>query len=144
MNESKKHIKWADIYICAAAISDFKVKEISNKKIKKTESLTLNLIKNIDVLKEITKLNNKPFCVGFAAEDKENLKKNAISKLVDKKLDIIAANDINVALDTNVNQLNLFDKNGFKSLPLSSKANQAFLLLDHISKLFKEKNEQSN
>ena len=48
-----------------------------------------------------------------------------------------------MALDTDVNQLNLFDKNGFKSLPLSNKTNQAFLLLKHISKLFKEKNEQS-
>ena len=75
LNESKKNIKWADIFICAAAISDFKVKKISTTKIKKSDSLSLNLIKNIDVLKEITKLKNKPFCVGFAAEDKENLKK---------------------------------------------------------------------
>jgi phosphopantothenoylcysteine synthetase/decarboxylase len=64
--------------------------------------------------------------------------------LVEKKLDLIAANDIHVALDTDVNQLNLLDKNGFKSLPLSSKSNQAFLLLKHICKLFKEKNEQSH
>ena len=54
------------------------------------------------------------------------------------------SNDIDVALGTDVNQLNLFDKNGFKSLTLSNKTNQAFLLLKHISKLFKEKNEQSN
>lgn len=141
LNESKKNIKWADIFICAAAISDFKVKKISNKKIKKSESLTIDLIRNIDVLKEITKLKNKPFCVGFAAEDKENLKKNAASKFVDKKLDLIAANVIDVALDTDSNQLSLFDKNGFKLLPLSDKNNQAFLLLNHISKLFRKKNE---
>jgi len=144
LNESKKNIKWADIFICAAAISDFKVKKVSSTKIKKSDSLSLDLIRNIDVLKEITKLKNKPFCVGFAAEDKENLEKNAAKKLLEKKLDLIAANDINVALDTDVNQLSLFDKNGFKSLPLSSKSNQAFLLLKHISELFKEKNEQSH
>jgi phosphopantothenoylcysteine decarboxylase/phosphopantothenate--cysteine ligase len=142
--ECKKNIKWADIFICAAAISDFKVKKISNGKIKKTDSLSLELIKNIDVIKEITKDKNRPFCVGFAAEDKENLKINAARKLVDKKLDLIAANVIDVALGTEVNQLNLFDKNGFKSLPLSNKTNQAFLLLKHISNLFKEKNEQLN
>ena len=85
-----------DIVIMCAAVSDYKPKMTSIQKIKKGESLTLELEKTVDILLELGK--NKPskqYLVGFAAES-ENLKENAKEKLEKKNLDMVIANDIKV------------------------------------------------
>ena len=84
-----------DIAIFTAAVADFKVSHQQKEKIKKTENLTLNLEKNIDILNYVSNHNSmRPRIVlGFASET-SNLEKNAIEKLKNKNCDWIIANDI--------------------------------------------------
>ena len=84
-----------DVTIFAAAVSDFKVNKIKEKKIKKRENLKINLEKNIDILNFISHHNSmRPkLVIGFAAET-NNLNENARMKLKDKNCDWIIANDV--------------------------------------------------
>ena len=85
----------ADIFIGVAAVADYKPVSALNQKIKKTGSntLTLNLVQNQDILKTVASLENRPFTVGFAAET-ENVIEYARTKLTAKKLDMIVANNV--------------------------------------------------
>lgn len=81
-----------DIFIGTAAVADYRVKDICGKKIKSNhDTLNLTLIKNPDILAEVSLLENKSFTVGFALET-ENLIENARKKLQTKQLDMIIAN----------------------------------------------------
>ena len=83
-----------DCVIMSAAVADYKVKNVSAQKIKKSaESWTLELVKNPDILKELGKLKTSQILIGFAAET-ENLIDYANKKLVEKNLDFIVANDV--------------------------------------------------
>jgi phosphopantothenoylcysteine decarboxylase/phosphopantothenate--cysteine ligase len=85
----------SDVIIMSAAVADYKVKEVSNQKIKKIEnSISLDLIKNVDILYELGKIKTHQFLVGFALET-ENLIDNAKAKLKKKNLDLIIANTTN-------------------------------------------------
>lgn len=84
----------ADIVIKSAAVADYKPKTYSTQKIKKgNDDLSLELIKDNDILKELGSLKDKQILVGFAAES-QNLRENALGKLERKNLDYIVANDI--------------------------------------------------
>jgi len=86
-----------DVFIAAAAVADYRPAQVAPQKIKKTadDSITLELIKNPDIVAHIAALAAKPFTVGFAAES-EHLLAHAQQKLVRKNLDVIIANDISV------------------------------------------------
>lgn len=88
-----EHLPDCDVFIGCAAVADFRAKEIATQKIKKGMLTDLKLEKNIDILQEIGKRQDKPFLVGFAAES-ENLIENAKAKLLQKNLDMVVANDI--------------------------------------------------
>jgi len=82
------------IYISTAAVADYRVAEVAAQKIKKTaDSLTLQLVKNDDIISLVAAHPSRPYVVGFAAET-ENLDDNARAKLVQKNLDMIVANDV--------------------------------------------------
>ncbi len=85
----------ADIAIFSAAVADFKINKKNQDKIKKHESLTINLEKNIDILNYVSNHNSmRPkLVIGFAAETND-LDKNAITKLKNKNCDWIIANDV--------------------------------------------------
>ena len=84
----------ADCVIMSAAVADYRVKNISAQKIKKSaENLTLELVKNPDILKEIGALKKNQILVGFAAET-QNILEYARKKLVEKNLNFIVANDV--------------------------------------------------
>jgi phosphopantothenoylcysteine decarboxylase/phosphopantothenate--cysteine ligase len=86
-----------DIFIACAAVADYKVDNISEQKLKKQgDNLQLTLIQNPDILKSVAFLDNPPFTLGFAAET-QNLEFYAKSKLEQKKLNMIAANDVSNA-----------------------------------------------
>ena len=83
-----------DAVIMSAAVADFRVKNPSAQKIKKTsDTLTLELVKNPDILRELGTLKKSQVLVGFAAET-QNLLEYANKKLVEKNLDFIVANDV--------------------------------------------------
>ncbi|MGQ4005958.1 bifunctional phosphopantothenoylcysteine decarboxylase/phosphopantothenate--cysteine ligase CoaBC [Francisellaceae bacterium CB300] len=85
--------KNADIFIGCAAVADYKIKEKFDNKIKKTsdENLTLEFVKNPDVLANCKKAYPNIFAIGFAAES-ENIIEYAKTKLVKKNLNMIVAN----------------------------------------------------
>ena len=94
--EVKNHFETSDALIMCAAVADYRVENPSNKKIKKEkkETLNLTLVKNNDILKEVSKLKkDNQIIIGFCAES-EDLLNNAKQKLSSKKLDFIVANDI--------------------------------------------------
>ena len=102
-----------DVAIFCAAVGDFKVKKISENKIKKNNDLKLDFEKNIDILKLISKNNNKPkLVIGFSAET-NNLFSNSEQKLLNKGCDWIIANDvskIDIGFDSDFNEVSIFYK----------------------------------
>ena len=96
-----------DAVIMAAAVSDYRVKNIAPQKIKKdSETLTLELVKNPDILKELGQRKKNQLLVGFAAET-QNVIDYAKNKIAEKNLDFIVANDVSkegagFAVDTNI------------------------------------------
>tara|TARA_B100001175_G_C19497478_1_gene636151 strand:- start:1301 stop:2500 length:1200 start_codon:yes stop_codon:yes gene_type:complete len=105
----------ADVAIFSAAVSDYKVKNYNNEKLKKKENLNLDLIKNIDILANISKHNSlRPkLTIGFAAETSD-LIKNSLKKLEEKNCDWIVANDVSdksIGFDSEDNKVSIFYKN---------------------------------
>ena len=113
-NETIKNLP-ADVAVFSAAVSDYKVKNYKNEKIKKKEDLNLDLIKNIDILANISKHNSlRPkLTIGFAAET-NNLINNSLKKLEEKNCDWIVANDVSdksIGFDSDENQVSIFYNN---------------------------------
>lgn len=124
-----------DVFMAVAAVADYSPTQISTQKIKKSEdTLTLNLLKNKDILADVASLPNPPFCVGFAAET-ERVIEHATQKRIAKKLPLIAANDVSIAMGQDHNQVTLIDDAGVHPLPLASKPEVAYLILQHLSRL---------
>ncbi|MFZ7129069.1 bifunctional phosphopantothenoylcysteine decarboxylase/phosphopantothenate--cysteine ligase CoaBC [Avibacterium avium] len=130
-----------DIFIGCAAVADYRVAQIAEQKMKKTadsDTLTLELVKNPDIIAAVAALNeNRPFVVGFAAET-QNVAQYAQDKLVRKNLDLICANDVSNGQGFNGddNQLHLFWRNGSVQLPRSSKKDLAVELAQQIVERF--------
>jgi len=131
-----KNLRAASILVMAAAVSDFRPRGTSPEKIKKSRAdLSLPLELNPDILAEAGKRKGKRSIVGFAAET-ESLLANAQKKLVEKNLDLIAANDVSrpgagFAVDTNI--VKLIDRSGkVEDLPLLEKEELAHRILDRI------------
>lgn len=96
-NEVLKRFGESDIVIKSAAVADYKPKNYSNQKIKKKENdLELIFTRDNDILMELGKIKENQILIGFAAES-QNLKENALSKLMRKNLDYIVANDISAS-----------------------------------------------
>lgn len=86
-----------DIFIATAAVADYRVAEVAEHKIKKAgDELNVSLVKNPDIVATIAGQEKRPFMVGFAAET-QNVEEYAAGKLVAKKLDMIACNDVSRA-----------------------------------------------
>ena len=83
-----------DIFIATAAVADYRVAQVAEHKIKKAgDELNVSLIKNPDIVATIAQQQKRPFMVGFAAETR-NVEEYAAGKLIAKKLDMIACNDV--------------------------------------------------
>ena len=114
--ETQKNLP-ADVAIFSAAVSDFKIKEQSKKKIKKKDYLNLSLERNIDILNYVSNHNSlRPkLVIGFAAETND-IDNNAKNKLLDKNCDWIVANDVSkksIGFNADLNEVRIFykDKN---------------------------------
>ena len=131
-----------DIVIKAAAVADYRVKNVSDQKIKKNEAeLTLVLEKNPDILKELGEMKQPhQTLVGFAAET-QNLLQYAKGKLEKKNLDMIVANDVSkpqAGFNVDTNLIKLLKRDGsIEELPLMSKKELAYIILDRVMKLRK-------
>tara|TARA_B100001996_G_scaffold96507_1_gene72301 strand:+ start:260 stop:1474 length:1215 start_codon:yes stop_codon:yes gene_type:complete len=137
-----KKISSTDIFISAAAVADFRVQQISEHKIKKSQDVNELIIeKTPDILFSVSELYDAPFTVGFAAET-EDLESNAQKKMHLKNLDMIAANQVGdgIGIDSEENALTVFWKTGSKQLPLTSKTKLARKLIKIIASQYNEKN----
>jgi phosphopantothenoylcysteine decarboxylase/phosphopantothenate--cysteine ligase len=102
--------KDADLFVGAAAVADYRATEVAREKIKKkADRLSLDLMRNDDILVRVRAAQPALFMVGFAAET-EKLEQHAREKLEKKKLDLIAANWVGGgrAFDRDDNQLSVF------------------------------------
>ncbi len=130
----------ADVLIMAAAVADYMPKVTATQKIKKSAGgLTLEVVKTPDIIAEV---KGKFLKIGFAAET-EDLITNASKKLVNKKLDLIVANDVTAkdsGFGADTNKVVIIDKNGNQEdLPLMTKREVADKILDKVGKLLKGK-----
>ena len=127
-----------DVIIKAAAVSDYKSSGKKTNKIKKSaKSISLELTKTKDILKEIGNNKNGTFLVGFAAES-ENVSENSEKKLKSKNLDLIVANDIKkegAGFGTDTNIVKIISKDGKKfDLPLMAKEKLGHEILNFVVK----------
>lgn len=135
----------SQIVIKAAAVADYRVKNVADHKIKKNdEELTLVLEKNPDILKELGQKKQKgQVLVGFAAET-QNLIQYAQSKLEKKNLDMIVANDVSkpqAGFNVDTNLIKLLKRDGsIEELPLMSKKDLAYIILNHVMKIYHQHN----
>ena len=133
----EKNITNCDIFVSVAAVSDFIAKKLSSKKIKSEDISKLELEKNVDIIKKISE-NYKVFSIGFAAETSE-LKENALKKLKEKKLSVIAANKVSFTegIDAETNSITLFWGDGKeKTLSLKNKKDLAIEFVEEISNIY--------
>lgn len=127
------------IFIATAAVADYRIKEQAPQKIKKTaDNLTLELVKNPDILATISHENPNIFTVGFAAET-QDVESYAKAKLVSKNLDMIACNDVSrsdIGFGSDDNAMTVFFKNKEQSVKLekATKEKIAEQLADLIGK----------
>ncbi len=132
-----ENISRADVAILCAAVADFSPCEYSEEKIKKgkSDTLTLRMKRNMDILETVGTLSDKPFLVGFAAESTDVLK-NANEKMVRKNCDMLCANDITAAgcgFAAETNRLHVFIRDGGEQeIPLASKNEVASGVLNII------------
>ncbi|MCP4878437.1 MAG: bifunctional phosphopantothenoylcysteine decarboxylase/phosphopantothenate--cysteine ligase CoaBC [Gammaproteobacteria bacterium] len=125
-----------DLFIACAAVSDYRVDQTAQHKLKKSaDTMSLQLVPNADILTAVSALEERPFCVGFAAETRD-LEKYAMQKLEKKKLDMIAANKVgdgSSGFETDFNQLEVFWRDGHHSIERASKPEIAKQLIDLIA-----------
>ena len=135
MNAVNQHVADTDIFIAAAAVSDYRPVQCASEKIKKTsDSLTLALSRTTDILATVAARAPRPFVVGFAAET-QNVERNALAKLEGKRLDMIAANQVgdNLAFDCEDNALTVYWPGGKQDLGRAPKRQLAAALVSLIA-----------
>ncbi|MCG3726934.1 bifunctional phosphopantothenoylcysteine decarboxylase/phosphopantothenate--cysteine ligase CoaBC [Vibrio cincinnatiensis] len=130
-----EHAASCDIFIGCAAVADYRPERIAEHKIKKTDqnsTLSITMVKNPDIVASVAALTEqRPFTVGFAAETQE-VEKYARSKLANKNLDMICANDVSIegqGFNSNNNALTVYWHDGAQALLLTSKRELARALM---------------
>lgn len=131
-----EHYDDVTIAICAAAVADYRPKDVSDQKIKKTSNdLSIAFVKNKDILLSLGIKKKNQFLVGFALET-ENEVKNALGKLEKKNLDAIvlnSLNDVGAGFGQATNKITFIDKNSsIKTFELKTKAAVANDILSEI------------
>ncbi|RJX18136.1 MAG: bifunctional phosphopantothenoylcysteine decarboxylase/phosphopantothenate--cysteine ligase CoaBC [Ammonifex sp.] len=126
----------ADVVIMCAAVSDYRAKTPSPKKVKKeVREMVLEFVQNPDILEELGRLKRHQLLIGFAAED-DNILEHARRKLEAKNLDMVVANLIaqegaGFEADTNIVKI-LFRNGRFLELPRMDKYEVAQRLMDMV------------
>ena len=131
-------VEGADIFIAAAAVADYRPAKVAEQKIKKKDDdISIQLVKNPDIVATVAALPDRPLTVGFAAET-ENLEHYATQKLHKKNLDLVIANDVSdtaIGFNSDHNRVLLVQADGSKELPIMNKNLLASKLIEHIAAL---------
>ncbi|WP_313144402.1 bifunctional phosphopantothenoylcysteine decarboxylase/phosphopantothenate--cysteine ligase CoaBC [Stenotrophomonas sp.] len=130
----------ADIYIGAAAVSDYTPRQVAAQKLKKTadsQSLVIELVRTPDILAEVAaQTQSLKLVVGFAAET-HDVEKYARGKLIDKRLDLVIANQVGISgggFESDNNAATAFWQDGEQVFPATSKRELAEQLLALIAR----------
>lgn len=127
-NAVQKHLEPGMLFIGAAAVADYRVENSALTKIKKQKNgtITLNLLKNPDILSWVAASGKARLTIGFAAET-EALLENAREKLINKKLDMIVANQVGKqrGFDSDENKVSVLTKEKQFDLPFMHKTRLA-------------------
>jgi phosphopantothenoylcysteine decarboxylase/phosphopantothenate--cysteine ligase len=136
-----------DIFIGSAAVADYRPAQVESQKIKKsteqtttTDTMTIELIRNPDIIADVASHPQRPFTVGFAAET-QKLTDYAQAKLTHKNLDAIIANDVSdptIGFNSDNNELTFMTTSENKKLPRSSKQKLARLLIAEIAQQYEK------
>jgi len=133
-----------DIFISVAAVADYRPAVLAPQKLKKESAeISLDLIRNPDILAAVAALPDAPFTAGFAAET-EAIVTNAQDKRLAKGVDMIAANRVGAGLGFNSeeNALHVFWEKGEQVLPVTGKDKLARQLLNLIAEQFHRSHRQ--
>jgi phosphopantothenoylcysteine decarboxylase/phosphopantothenate--cysteine ligase len=149
--EMREHVlgelEAADVVVKAAAVADFRPAEPSQRKIRKEDlgpgaALSIDLVRNPDILAEICQRKGQRIVVGFAAESHDVLD-SARRKLERKGCDLLVANDVSRAesgFDVDINTVSfVWPDRPVEELPPLPKSDVAAQLLDRVSKLLGER-----
>jgi phosphopantothenoylcysteine decarboxylase / phosphopantothenate---cysteine ligase len=128
-----------DLFIASAAVADYRPVEVSEQKIKKSaDTMTVELVKNQDIVSAVAALEKRPFTVGFAAETvsaEDGLEHHARGKLERKNLDIVIANDVSdrtIGFNSDDNAVLVVEIQGSETIP---KINKSILARQLIAKI---------
>jgi|TARA_B110000908_G_scaffold24512_1_gene28090 phosphopantothenoylcysteine decarboxylase/phosphopantothenate--cysteine ligase len=131
-----------DIFIGSAAVADYRPTSIADQKIKKsTATMTIELIRNPDIIADVSNHPQRPFTIGFAAET-QDVESYARGKLEKKKLDLIIANDVSntaIGFNSDDNAVSVIWNDGEVSLPMTSKQQLGRRLIEEISQHYRKK-----
>ena len=130
----------ADIFIAAAAVSDYRPKDAAKQKIKKnSEVMSIDLIRSEDILASVASLDAAPFTVGFAAET-ENVRGYALDKLKNKKLDMIIANRVgdDCGFDCDENAVEVYWQGGEQSYAKAAKTELARQIIQLVANRYEK------
>jgi phosphopantothenoylcysteine decarboxylase/phosphopantothenate--cysteine ligase len=131
-----------DIFIGSAAVADYRPTSIADQKIKKsTETMTIELVRNPDIIADVSNHPQRPFTIGFAAET-QDVESYARGKLEKKKLDLIIANDVSntaIGFNSDNNAVSVIWNDGKVSLPMTSKQQLGRHLIEEICQHYRKK-----
>ncbi len=125
-----------DVFIGVAAVADWRVVNASERKLKKNDDESpprLEFVQNPDILANVARRANAPFCVGFAAES-EDLEANGAAKRARKGVPLLVANIGHTTFGRDDNELLLIDEQGSRRLPRADKAQLARALAEEIAR----------
>ena len=125
----------AQVFIGVAAVADYRPLTTAEHKLKKTsDTLTVALTPNPDILAEVAAREDAPFCVGFAAESRD-LDAYAEGKRRNKRLPMLVGNLVSDGMGGDDNTVILYDDAGRHPLPRASKAEVAHGIVAHLARL---------
>ena len=138
LDQSLALLKECDIFIACAAVTDYRPPTTEQQKIKKgPEQVTLQLVRNPDIVTAVAESENRPFTVGFAAETSDVLS-YARDKMQRKGLDMIVANDVSdpsIGFNSEHNAATVLWSGGEQALPRASKDSIARHIIELIAKI---------
>lgn len=143
--EIDQRFEEADVLVMAAAVSDYRVKNVADSKMKKegtADTVTIELTENPDILKTMGRKKTNQFLVGFAAET-DHLEEYAQKKLKEKNLNMIVANEVGHSdrgFNADENQVIIFTAEGERiDVPLTAKSEVATILVQKLIEKLTEK-----
>ncbi len=130
----------ATVVVMAAAVSDYRVKDVAERKMKRegAQAISLELAGTVDILREVVgRRRDGTLVVGFAAET-EDVVANGRGKLERKGVDAVVVNDVSkkgIGFDSEQNAGSFLTKDGMVDFPVMSKAEMADRILDEVLRL---------